>query len=89
MIPLRTCVGCFGKFPKQDLVRIIRNKKGEVQMTNNVVHDGRGVYLCKKQACLEKVFNRKGRDGVSHGLKVKIGGEKLTELKDCISALMG
>ena len=38
---LRACMGCGERKPKQELIRIVRTP-------------GRGAYLCKNKACLEK-----------------------------------
>ncbi|MFH1896539.1 MAG: DUF448 domain-containing protein [bacterium] len=44
-IPIRTCVGCYTKKPKQELLR---------------VGIGRGVYLCKdSKPCLERAMKKK------------------------------
>ncbi len=60
--PQRTCIGCRNKFNQSDLLRIsLWNDKLTLDKTGKT--NGRGVYLCKNNECLEaaikkKAFNR-------------------------------
>ena len=58
-IPLRRCVGCMEMKPKTELVRIVKNKEGEVSLDLTGKAMGRGAYICKNSVCLEKA--RKAR----------------------------
>lgn len=49
-VPLRTCLGCSGKFPKGTLFRFTLGAGG-LQAGEG---PGRGYYLCRKAACVEK-----------------------------------
>ena len=53
-IPIRTCVVTREKFPKQELIRVVKTKEGNflVDLTGKV--NGRGVYLKKSL----EVFNK-------------------------------
>jgi uncharacterized protein len=53
-IPLRMCTGCGEMKPKRELVRIVRSKDGEVSLDVTGKKSGRGAYLCKNPACLQK-----------------------------------
>ena len=44
-IPLRTCVITKEKLPKKELIRIVRNKDGEVSVDETGKQNGKGVYL--------------------------------------------
>ena len=62
-IPMRTCVISREKLPKKELVRIVRNKDGEVFVDITGKQNGRGVYLKKdinviSQAKSTKALNR-------------------------------
>ncbi|HVP57355.1 MAG TPA: YlxR family protein [bacterium] len=59
--PIRTCLGCLGKFPQQELVRFVSSPRG-IDVGNL---PGRGLYLCKNPACFEKALRRKGREQAS------------------------
>lgn len=58
-IPERRCSGCGGRFPKGDLIRVLRTPEGEVLLDFTGKKSGRGAYLCKNPACLKKA--RKAR----------------------------
>ena len=58
-IPLRTCMGCNEKKPKKELVRIVKNKDGEIFIDRTGKADGRGAYICDSLECLEKVIKSK------------------------------
>lgn len=58
-IPMRRCCGCMEMKPKNELVRVVRNKEGEVSLDLTGKKPGRGAYLCPDVSCLEKA--RKAR----------------------------
>ena len=58
-IPLRKCIGCNEMKDKRELVRIVRNKEGEISVDLTGKKPGRGAYICKNAACLEKAQKAK------------------------------
>ena len=58
-IPLRTCVVTKENLPKQELLRIVRNKTGEVKVDETGKLNGRGAYIKKDMAVLEKAIKSK------------------------------
>lgn len=58
-IPQRTCMGCGIKKDKKDLLRIVKNKQGEINIDKQGKMQGRGAYLCDNIECLEKVIKSK------------------------------
>ncbi len=58
-IPLRKCVGCDERREKRDLIRVVRNPEGEVDIDTTGKKPGRGAYICPDRACLEKAFKAK------------------------------
>lgn len=58
-IPQRTCIGCNSKKDKKELIRIVKNKNGEISIDLTGKKDGRGVYLCKNEECLNKAIKGK------------------------------
>ncbi len=52
--PERKCIGCNGKFPKNQLIRILRSPEGNISLDFTGKKSGRGAYICKKAACLKK-----------------------------------
>lgn len=62
-IPMRTCVVTREKFPKQELIRIVRTPQQEVIIDITGKVNGKGAYLKKdkevlKKAQKSKVLNR-------------------------------
>jgi Predicted nucleic-acid-binding protein implicated in transcription termination len=58
-IPVRRCIGCNEGKPKKELVRVVRNKEGEISIDTTGKMPGRGAYICRDKACLAKA--RKGK----------------------------
>ena len=55
-MPQRTCMGCFEKKDKTDLIRIVKNQKEDIYIDTSGKAEGRGLYLCKNIRCLEKLM---------------------------------
>ena len=53
-IPMRMCIGCGEMKPKKELVRVVKDKDGNVSMDLTGKKAGRGAYLCPNPECLEK-----------------------------------
>ena len=80
-IPLRTCMGCNEKKPKKELVRIVKNKDGEIFIDRVGKADGRGAYICDSIDCLERIIKSKRLEKV---LEVKIPEEVYNNLRGVI-----
>ncbi len=78
-IPERKCMGCGEKFPKKDLLRVVRAPEGEVSVDTTGKKNGRGVYICKNPDCFKKV--RRG-DKLSRSLEVKVEEKIYDELAE-------
>lgn len=59
-IPIRTCTGCREAKNKKDLIRIVRDKEGNVFVDTTGRKNGRGAYICPDKTCLEKAIKNKG-----------------------------
>jgi len=62
-IPLRKCVATGEQLPKKELIRVVRNKEGEVFVDPTGKKNGRGAYLKKSKEAIDiakkkKVLNR-------------------------------
>ena len=53
-VPLRTCVACRTKGPRERFVRIVRSAEGEIRVDPPRSFPGRGSYLCRKLECWEQ-----------------------------------
>lgn len=58
-IPQRTCIGCNVQKNKGDLIRIVLNKEGEINIDKTGKANGRGAYICNNIECLEKMIKSK------------------------------
>ena len=80
-IPMRTCVVTKEKLPKQELIRIVRTKEGNVIIDETGKANGRGAYLKKdlevfEKARISKVLNRH--------LEVEVPSNILEDLKEYV-----
>lgn len=57
--PIRRCTGCGEHFPKQELIRVLRQKDGTLLLDLTGRQSGRGAYVCHSLACFRRA--RKGR----------------------------
>ncbi len=63
-IPERMCVVTREKFPKKELIRVVRNKDGEVFIDETGKQNGKGAYLKKDKEVIEKARKNKILDRV-------------------------
>ena len=59
-IPMRTCTGCRQEKNKKDLIRVVRDKDGNVCVDATGKKNGRGAYICPEMKCLEMASKNKG-----------------------------
>lgn len=58
-IPKRTCIGCNEIKNKKDLIRVVKNKNGEIFVDKTGKANGRGAYICNNIECIEKAIKTK------------------------------
>ncbi|SHJ90939.1 RNase P modulator RnpM [Paramaledivibacter caminithermalis] len=58
-IPLRKCVGCNEQKNKKDMIRIVKNKEGRINIDFTGKAHGRGAYICPNEECLKAAQKRK------------------------------
>ena len=80
-IPQRTCMGCNEKKNKTDLIRIVKNSNGEINIDKVGKMQGRGAYICDDVACLEKAIKSKRIERV---FEAKIENEIYENLRGVI-----
>lgn len=76
-IPMRTCVVTHEKYPKIELIRIVRTPEKNVIIDEKGKANGRGAYLKKDKDVIEKA--RKSKILEKH-LEIKISDEIYDEL---------
>lgn len=57
--PLRLCLGCNESKDKRELIRVVKNKDGEIFIDKTGKANGRGAYICNSAQCLEKAIKNK------------------------------
>ena len=80
-IPLRTCVITKEQLPKQELLRIVRTPFGEVQVDETGKLNGRGAYIKKDIAVLDKAIKSKI---LERQLETTISSEVYEEIRKII-----
>ncbi|MGI6214851.1 MAG: RNase P modulator RnpM [Christensenellales bacterium] len=80
--PMRMCIVCRTMTAKKELIRIVRSPEGEVFIDEKGKKSGRGAYLCKNKACIEKALKQKA-------LERTLGVPLPNEVKEALSAFAG
>lgn len=57
--PARTCMACNEQKEKNDLIRVVKSKDGIIDVDLTGKKSGRGAYICKSEACLDKLIKSK------------------------------
>lgn len=81
-IPLRKCVVMNEMKPKEDMIRIVRNKEGEVFVDPSGKKNGRGAYVSKDLAAIEKAEKMRTLNQL---FKVEIDPTIYDELKELVT----
>jgi predicted RNA-binding protein YlxR (DUF448 family) len=68
-VPLRSCIACRDRFPKRELIRIVRTPEGSVEIDPRGKLPGRGAYICRNLRCWEDALQRQR---LSQALKCSI-----------------
>lgn len=61
-LPLRMCVGCGEMKNKNEMVRIVKNKEGEIFADLTSRAAGRGAYICRDAECMKKAAKARRLD---------------------------
>lgn len=77
-VPLRKCVATGEQLPKKELIRIVKNKEGEVSVDPTGKKNGRGAYLKRS---LDAIVLAKKKKILNRVLDTEIPEEIYEELK--------
>lgn len=80
-IPMRTCVVTRLKYPKQELIRVVRTTEGEVVIDTTGKVNGHGAYLKKDVTVFEKAEKNKCLNKI---LEVEVPSSVFEELKNLV-----
>ena len=78
-IPERKCVLCNERFPKNELIRVVRTPEGDVCLDPTGKKSGRGAYVFKSKKCLSSAKKGKRLD---HALEAVVPDEIYLELEN-------
>ena len=81
-IPLRKCIVSNEMKPKEDMIRIVRNKEGQVFIDPTGKQNGRGAYLSKDLAVIKKAQET---DALSQQFQTKVDPSTYEELKEMVA----
>lgn len=80
-IPQRTCIGCNEIRSKKELIRIVKNKEGQIFIDKTGKANGRGAYICDNIECLEKAIKTKK---LERNFETQISEDIYNELRQTI-----
>ncbi len=81
-IPMRTCVVTNERFPKQELLRIVRTPEGEIKADLTGKLNGHGAYIKKDEETLNKAIKNKA---LERHLECEIKPEVYEEIRKIIN----
>lgn len=77
-VPQRKCVVCNTHKDKKDLLRIVKDKEGNIHIDTSGKMNGRGTYICPSIKCLE---NARKKRTLNNYLKTNISEEIYQEIE--------
>ena len=77
-IPQRKCIACQDRDAKRDVVRIVKNKEGQIFLDKTGKANGRGAYICNCVECLNKAIKSKA---LSRAFKMEVPEEVYESLR--------
>ena len=81
-IPMRTCVVTNERFPKGELLRIVKTPEGEIKPDLTGKLNGHGAYIKKDEEVLNKAIKNKA---LERHLECKIDDEVYDEIRKIIN----
>ncbi len=81
-IPMRTCVVTNERFPKNELLRIVKTPEGEIKPDLTGKLNGHGAYIKKDEDILNKAIKTKA---LSRHLECDISDEVYEEIRKIIN----
>lgn len=76
-VPQRKCIACQDRDNKKELIRIVKNKEGQIFIDLTGKANGRGAYICKDSECLKKAIKSKA---LNRAFKMEVPNEVYEKL---------
>ena len=92
-IPVRTCLGCRNRFPKNQLIRLAIDSGGVINIDREGKYLGRGAYTCSSLKCIEQITGgndqsrRKSAQILSRSLRSRISEKEVAKLNTILLKL--
>ncbi len=83
-VPLRKCIACQKMLSKKEMIRVVRNSEGIVELDPTGKKNGRGAYICGKLEGFEKAKKSRAFD---RALKVTLSPDDYHRLEAEWSAI--
>lgn len=80
--PMRKCIGCNEMKDKKELIRIVRNNQGEINVDTVGKMAGRGAYICKCVECFDIAVKAKR---LERTFKTKIPDDIYLKLREVLA----
>lgn len=58
-LPLRMCIACRELKDKKSMLRVVKNRDGEIFLDFSFKASGRGAYICDNPECIKKLKSKK------------------------------
>ena len=75
--PERTCAVCRAKAQKENFVRVVKDKNGQISIDKTYKMDGRGMYICANDACINKAIKTRA---INRSFKTNVDEQIYEEL---------
>lgn len=76
---LRMCVACRQMKDKRSLIRVVKDKGGNISIDETGKKNGRGAYVCKEPECFAKLKKQKS---LNKAFKCNIDDEILSQIEE-------
>ena len=77
-VPVRMCLVCRKHLPKENLIRIVKDKENKIFLDKTFKAEGRGAYICKSEECLTKLQKTRA---LNRAFKCEVPIEIYNEIK--------
>jgi predicted RNA-binding protein YlxR (DUF448 family) len=84
-VPLRTCIACHQKRPKRELLRVVRQADGHLEVDARGKLPGRGAYLCPSKGCWDRALEQRK---LARALKCEVEVGQVDALRLAVAPLL-
>lgn len=81
--PVRMCIACRNAYEKRQMLRIVKDKEGNISLDFTGKKAGRGAYICDSAQCIEKCAKNRL---LSRAFEQEVSAEVYDAIKEQYSA---